>query len=127
VIQAAQVVKLGYRWVVGDGTKIRFWEDSWFGSVPLAVQFWELYYVCNEKTRTMTELWVDGELRVTFRRTFTEPMMHSGDNLLSFVKMSHLGMNRMLWCGINCRYFLHRQDIGWSRLCIPVLRWSCEL
>jgi hypothetical protein len=55
VILAAQVVKLDYRWVVGDGTKIRFWEDSWFGSVPLAVQFWELYCVCNEKTRTMAE------------------------------------------------------------------------
>jgi hypothetical protein len=23
--------------------------------------------------------------------------------------------------------FLHRQDIGWSRSCIPVLRWSCKL
>jgi hypothetical protein len=23
--------------------------------------------------------------------------------------------------------FLHRQDIGWSRLRVPVLRWSCEL
>jgi hypothetical protein len=22
--------------------------------------------------------------------------------------------------------FLHRQDIGWSRLHVPVLRWSCE-
>jgi hypothetical protein len=26
-----------------------------------------------------------------------------------------------------CQCFLHRQDIGWSRSCIPVLRWSCEL
>jgi hypothetical protein len=27
----------------------------------------------------------------------------------------------------TCRCFLHRQDTGWSRLCVPVLRWSCEL
>jgi hypothetical protein len=75
VILAAQAVKHGYRWVVGDGTKVRFWEDTWFGSSPLAVQFWELYCVRNEKTRTMAEVWVEGELRLTLRRTFLDQMM----------------------------------------------------
>jgi hypothetical protein len=28
---------------------------------------------------------------------------------------------RRWWC------FLHRQDIGWSRSCVPISRWSCEL
>jgi hypothetical protein len=27
----------------------------------------------------------------------------------------------------RCKCFLHRQDTRWSRSCIPVLRWSCEL
>jgi hypothetical protein len=27
----------------------------------------------------------------------------------------------------NCRCFLHRQDLGWSRSRIPVLRWYCKL
>jgi hypothetical protein len=27
----------------------------------------------------------------------------------------------------DCRCFLHRQTMGWSRSCVPVLRWSCEL
>jgi hypothetical protein len=26
-----------------------------------------------------------------------------------------------------CQCFLHRQDIGWSRSRVPILRWSCEL
>jgi hypothetical protein len=37
VMLAAQAVKHGYRWVVGDGRKIHFWEDTWFGTAPLAV------------------------------------------------------------------------------------------
>jgi hypothetical protein len=26
-----------------------------------------------------------------------------------------------------CQCFLHQQDTGWPRSCVPVLRWSCEL
>jgi hypothetical protein len=27
----------------------------------------------------------------------------------------------------NCRCFIHRQDIGWSRSRVLILRWPCEL
>jgi hypothetical protein len=57
--------------VPGDGRKIHFWEDIWFGTASLAVQFWELYCICIEKTRTNSEILVDGEARLTFRRTFS--------------------------------------------------------
>jgi hypothetical protein len=33
VMLAAQAVKFGYRWLPGDGRKIRFWEDTWFGQM----------------------------------------------------------------------------------------------
>lgn len=46
-----QALKFGYRWKVGKGGKIRFWEDTWFGTSPLAVQFWSVYFVCNERTK----------------------------------------------------------------------------
>lgn len=39
VLWAAKAVKFGYRWVAGDGTKVRMWEDIWFGTAPLATQF----------------------------------------------------------------------------------------
>ena len=43
VLWAAQALKFGYRWVVGDGTKVRFWKDTWFGTAPLATQFWDFF------------------------------------------------------------------------------------
>jgi hypothetical protein len=100
VILLAQAVKHGYRWVVGDGTKVRFWEDTWFGSAPLTVQFWKLYCVCNKKTRYMLELWVDGELRLIFRRTFSYQMMQSWDDLLSVVENVSLSeeYDALVWC-----------------------------
>jgi hypothetical protein len=34
---AVNSVKFGFRWIVGDGAKIKFWEDTWFGTSPLSV------------------------------------------------------------------------------------------
>jgi hypothetical protein len=39
VMGAAKAAKMGFRWQVGNGKKIRFWEDCWFGSCSLAIQF----------------------------------------------------------------------------------------
>jgi hypothetical protein len=100
VMMAAKAVKLGYRWIPGNGKRIHFWEDTWFGSAPLAVQFWELYSICNEKTKTLAEVWVDKELRVTFRRTFSNQMMQKWDELVSVVE--HVVLNEdvdaLIWC-----------------------------
>jgi hypothetical protein len=68
---------LGIGGVVCSGQKIRFWEDIWVGTAPLAIQFREVYCICNEKTKVISEIWVDPELRLTFRRSFHERMMIS--------------------------------------------------
>jgi hypothetical protein len=39
VMWAARVAKLGYRWKVGNGVKIKFLKDLWFGSTSLAIQY----------------------------------------------------------------------------------------
>jgi hypothetical protein len=39
VLWAAKVAKMGFRWNIGNGKRIRFWEDHWFGSCSLAIQF----------------------------------------------------------------------------------------
>jgi hypothetical protein len=68
VMCAARVVRMGYRWKVGDGTKIKFWEDMWLGSHSLAIQYWEVYSIVNEQNKTIAELWDGSNLKCTFRR-----------------------------------------------------------
>ena len=70
-----QALKLGYRWKVGSGEKVRFWEDTWFGTSPLAVQFWPIYSICNEQTNSVREVWDGTQLRLTFRRNFDDRLM----------------------------------------------------
>jgi hypothetical protein len=36
-----------------NGKKIRFWEDLWFGSYSLAIQYWDIYSIVNEKGITI--------------------------------------------------------------------------
>jgi hypothetical protein len=85
VIMAAQAIKHGYMWLVGNGKKVYFWEDIWFGTSPPAVQFWDLYCICNEKSKVLADIWVDGELRLTFRRTFSNEMVQLWEELLEVV------------------------------------------
>ena len=39
VIGNAKALKFGYKWSVGDGMQIRFWEDTWFGNSPCLFNF----------------------------------------------------------------------------------------
>jgi hypothetical protein len=64
----AQAAKLGFRWKIEDRRKVKFWEDNWLGSSSLAVQFWELYVIVNEKSSTIADLWDGCNLKCTFRR-----------------------------------------------------------
>ena len=47
----------------------KFWEDNWLGSSSLAIQFWDLYVIVNEKNKTIHDLWDGENLKCSFRRT----------------------------------------------------------
>lgn len=32
IMWAAEAARMGFRWKVGDGRKVRFWEDHWLGA-----------------------------------------------------------------------------------------------
>jgi hypothetical protein len=51
----------------------------------LAIQFWDIYNICNEKNKHIANVWIDGELRITLRRTFTDTMIQMWEDLLVVV------------------------------------------
>jgi hypothetical protein len=48
VLLATKAAKMGFRWQVSNGLRIRFWKYQWFRTCSLAIQFWELYTIANE-------------------------------------------------------------------------------
>jgi hypothetical protein len=66
VLGAARAAKMRYSWKVGNGRKVRFWKDQWFGRCSLAIQFWGLYSIINEHGRNINEAWDGVNLKFTF-------------------------------------------------------------
>jgi hypothetical protein len=63
---ADRAAKMGYSWRMGNDRKIRFWEDQWFGSCSLTIQFWGLYSIINKYGRTIDEAWDGVNLSLLF-------------------------------------------------------------
>lgn len=70
VMSVVKAIKFGYRWLVGNGQKIRFSKDTWFGTSPLVVQLQPMYVICNEASKTIREICDDHQVKLTFRRNF---------------------------------------------------------
>jgi hypothetical protein len=66
---ATKAIKMGYSWKIGNGGKVRFWEDCWFGTCSLAIQYWKLYSIINYQGKSVRDAWDGHHLRFTFRRT----------------------------------------------------------
>jgi hypothetical protein len=43
---AAKAAKIGYKWKIGSGKRVRLW--LWFGSCSLTIQYWDIYAIINE-------------------------------------------------------------------------------
>jgi hypothetical protein len=69
VIWAAKTAKLGFRWRVGNGKRVSFWEDLWFGTCSLAIQYWNIYSIISDQGKTVSEAWDGVKLKFTFSRT----------------------------------------------------------
>jgi hypothetical protein len=54
---------------------IKFLGDTLFGNASLATIYWEVYFVVNQQTQTISDLWDGKKLRCTFRSTFTDSML----------------------------------------------------
>jgi hypothetical protein len=67
VMWAAHAARMGYRWQVGNWKRVHFWEDQWFGTCSLAIQFWKFFVIVNEQGRTVDESSDGVNLKFTFR------------------------------------------------------------
>jgi hypothetical protein len=96
---AAQAAKLGYCWKVGNGKKIRFWEDQWFGSCSLAIQFWGIYSIINEQGSTISDVRDGVNLKFTFKRTMDRCTMNQWHDLLQIVGSLQLNVEEdtLIW------------------------------
>ena len=56
-------------------SQVRFWLDTWFGTSPFSVQFWDIYCICNEQNATISQIWDGTTVKLSFRRNFSATLM----------------------------------------------------
>ena len=96
---ATKAAKIGFRWKIGDGKKVKFWEDNWLGNSSLAIQFWDLYVIVNEKNSTIADLWDGNELKCTFRRTVSPTLSRKWLEVVQLASTIELtgGEDNLIW------------------------------
>uniref|UniRef100_A0A453CHT9 Reverse transcriptase zinc-binding domain-containing protein n=1 Tax=Aegilops tauschii subsp. strangulata TaxID=200361 RepID=A0A453CHT9_AEGTS len=57
------------KFIVGDGTTRRFWEDTWLGDAPLALQYPSLYHIAQRKEDYVAAVMQMVPLNIQFRRS----------------------------------------------------------
>ncbi|WVZ90240.1 hypothetical protein U9M48_036556 [Paspalum notatum var. saurae] len=71
---------------IWKGLRVKFWEDNWLGSSSLAIQFWPLYVLVNEKSDIVASLWDGERLRSSFRRTLSSEMYLLWEEILQLAR-----------------------------------------
>ena len=70
------LVKSNCGFLVGEGSRVRFWEDTWCGSNPLCTIFPHLYSLAGSKGAMVAEVWdalgEEGEWNPRFIRHFND-------------------------------------------------------
>jgi hypothetical protein len=115
VMWEAHAAKVGFRWNVGKGDTLLFWEDIWVGHYSLVVYYWDLYVIANEHYHTIASVWDGHELKIPFRGTVNTKLYDRWIDLTNLVSSLHLNTNEdmpiwmfdpcsvysqvILWCG----------------------------
>ena len=90
---------MGVRWVIGNGGKIRFWEDQWLCNTCLAILFRALYVINEQHGKTVRKVWNGEELQLSFRRGVSERIMDMWEELKAAVENIELNNeeDHILW------------------------------
>jgi hypothetical protein len=66
---------------------------------PLATQLFDIYFIVNQQTKTIADLWDGNQLRCTFRRAFSEDLMIQWQEVLAIAGSIVLSdqEDQMIW------------------------------
>ncbi|MBA0854403.1 hypothetical protein Goshw_030035 [Gossypium schwendimanii] len=79
--------KESFRWLVGNGNTIMFWEDIWCGERPLIVEFPRLFHLVNNKKGLVKDfLNSNGFNKVNWVDFFIRPLLDRELNMLNRLK-----------------------------------------
>ena len=80
------------KFIVGNGNTTRFWEDTWLGETPLALQYPPLYHIVQRCDALVAMIMQSIPLNIQFRRVLVgdrwEAWLHLVSRLME-VQLAH--------------------------------------
>ena len=83
---------------VGNGSSTRFWEDTWLGDKPLAVQYPNLFNICHRKEVTVENVKSSTPLNIGFRRRLTGNLWVRWDHRVQQLMQVQLAEQKDIFC-----------------------------
>jgi hypothetical protein len=68
---------------IKDGTKTRFWNDTWVGDKPLKVKYSSLYNIVRDHHATVSKVMATNPLNISFRRALVDNKLLEWLNLVA--------------------------------------------
>ena len=98
--------------LVGDGRRVRFWKDNWFGALPFCVSFPSLFALAVSKDAWVNDVWSfadgGGSWSLLFFRPFNDWEVDEVDRFLSSLNGKSVQQDeedRVLWKETKCGRF----------------------
>lgn len=90
IMKEADWVDNNGEFVLGNGRRVRFWQDHWCGNSSLRLAFPAILYIARDKNATMVGIWdllrAGGSWNIQFLRSFIDWEVDSVVSLLNFIQ-----------------------------------------
>ena len=98
--------KQNYEMVLGNGKRIKFWEDVWCGGLPLSEAFLALYNNASSKEAMIADIWVlsgdQGAWDPKFERPFNDWELEAVQTFIGQINSRFTILqvqNKLIWKG----------------------------
>jgi hypothetical protein len=88
-----EFISLG-KFDIGDGSQVRFWEDTWIILYPLKSLFPALYNIMRKRSAYVRSVLSSIPLNVAFRRSMVGANLQTWHNVVAMVANVHLTNQR---------------------------------
>jgi len=93
---------------VKDGTKTRFWDDTWVGDKSLKVKYPSLYNIVRDRHATVSKVLATSPLNISFRRALVDNKLLEWLKLVAQISNVELVSDYFRWNLTKSRLFCVR-------------------
>jgi hypothetical protein len=78
-------VQLGAKRIVGNGSSVNFWLDTWINDFPLSLQYPLVYAKTKSAKPSVRDVWNNGNIKLNLSRGDSTTMRHEKRHIITLL------------------------------------------